>query len=109
MENFPQPFGAWVLARMRDRGISGRQLAQRAGVDHSTISRLIRSGRSPSYETARKLAHVLESDPMNTRTIEEAVRRDPVLTDEDIEYLLAEYRRLRVDRIRRRSVRRTAG
>lgn len=84
---------------MEERGMSGRQLAYRAGVDHSTISRLIRSDRTPSYDTARKLAEVLESDPTNVRTVENAVVRDPVLEREDVDYLLDEYRRLRAQRL----------
>jgi transcriptional regulator with XRE-family HTH domain len=36
--------------------MSQRQLAQQSGVDHSTISRLVRGDRMPSLGTATKLA-----------------------------------------------------
>ena len=39
--------------------MSQRQLAQQSGVDHSTISRLIRGDRMPSLGTATKLARGL--------------------------------------------------
>ena len=39
--------------------MSQRQLAQQSGVDHSTISRLIRGDRTPSLGTATKLARGL--------------------------------------------------
>jgi len=86
---------------MRARGLSGRQLAARSGVDHSTISRLLNSGRNPSYATARKLARALESNPANPAGVEAALRRDPTLTEPDVVYLLSEYRRVRTRRLRR--------
>jgi transcriptional regulator with XRE-family HTH domain len=39
--------------------MSQRQLAQASGVDHSTISRLVRGDRTPSLGTATKLARGL--------------------------------------------------
>jgi len=39
--------------------MSQRQLAQQSGVDHSTISRLVRGDRMPSLGTATKLARGL--------------------------------------------------
>jgi len=94
---------------MHARGISGRQLAARSGVDHSTISRLLASDRNPSYATARKLVRALEVDATNPAGVEAALLRDPVLGESDVSYLIAEYRRLRRSRLRARRAARPPG
>ena len=52
-------FNDWLEVQLRARKLSQRQLAQKSGVDHSTISRLVRGGRVPSLHTATKLVHGL--------------------------------------------------
>ena len=49
-------FNEWLRAQLKAKKMSQRQLAQQSGVDHSTISRLIRGDRMPSLGTATKLA-----------------------------------------------------
>lgn len=52
-------FSRWMETAMQRRGLSGRHLAWRSGVDHSTISRLRRGQRLPTLGTALRLARVL--------------------------------------------------
>jgi transcriptional regulator with XRE-family HTH domain len=52
-------FNEWLKAQLKAKKMSQRQLAQQSGVDHSTISRLIRGDRMPSLGTATKLARGL--------------------------------------------------
>src|SRR4026207_1567151 len=49
-------FNEWLRAQLKAKKMSQRQLAQQSGVDHSTISRLIRGDRMPSLGTAPKPA-----------------------------------------------------
>ena len=49
-------FNEWLRGQLKAKKMSQRQLAQQSGVDHSTISRLIRGDRMPSLGTATKLA-----------------------------------------------------
>jgi DNA-binding XRE family transcriptional regulator len=57
-------FAAWLQERMEERGISQRMLALRAGVSHSSVSRLLSGDRSPSLPTAIALLRVLAVDPL---------------------------------------------
>ena len=52
-------FRGWLQAEMRHRAISQRMLARRSGLDHSSISRLLSEGRTPSMETMARLAAAL--------------------------------------------------
>ncbi len=52
-------FNEWLRTQLKVKRMSQRQLAQQSGVDHSTISRLIVGARTPSLETAIKLARGL--------------------------------------------------
>jgi len=54
-----RPFNEWLRAQLKAKKMSQRQLAQASGVDHSTISRLVRGDRTPSLGTATKLARGL--------------------------------------------------
>jgi transcriptional regulator with XRE-family HTH domain len=54
-----RPFNEWLRTQLRAKKMSQRQLAQASGVDHSTISRLVRGDRTPSLGTATKLARGL--------------------------------------------------
>jgi transcriptional regulator with XRE-family HTH domain len=53
-----QPFGHWLRSELRLHRLSLRQVAERSGVSHSTLSRLLR-GRQPSLSTAARIARAL--------------------------------------------------
>ena len=97
--------------------MSQRQLALRSGVDHSTISRLIKGDRMPSLGTATKLARGLREitdetegpayfASLNTRAVlpttrvEYALRGDDALTESDVRELMQAYITLRARRVR---------
>jgi transcriptional regulator with XRE-family HTH domain len=88
--------------------MSQRQLALQSGVDHSTISRLIKGDRMPSLGTATKLARGLreireETDGpgyfaslnarqvLPTTRVEYALRGDELLTESDVRELMQTY------------------
>ena len=48
-------FNEWLRTQLKAKKMSQRQLAQQSGVDHSTISRLVRGDRTPSLGTATNL------------------------------------------------------
>jgi len=81
--------------------MSQRQLAQQSGVDHSTISRLIRGDRMPSLgipptKLARGLREIRDdadaavpravagAQPIPTARIEYALRADEVLSEPQV-------------------------
>lgn len=113
----PRSFNAWLRGQLREKKMSQRQLALQSGVDHSTISRLIKGDRMPSLGTATKLARGLreihdESEgaayfaSMASRTIlptsrvEYALRGDDVLTEADVRELMQAYIAIRSRRMR---------
>ena len=91
--------------------MSQRRLADLAGVDHSTISRLLRQDRRPSLTTATKLARALKQVPgegaepeaadyferipeetvFPARRVELALRADEMLNDEQVRRLMNMY------------------
>jgi transcriptional regulator with XRE-family HTH domain len=107
-------FNEWLRAQLKSKKMSQRQLAQQSGVDHSTISRLVRGDRMPSLGTATKLARGLrairedaegplylgspaDNPATPTARIEYALRSDEVLSEPQVrqimEYYLAVRRR----------------
>ena len=48
----PRSFNSWLRSQLKEKNMSQRQLALQSGVDHSTISRLIRGDRMPHDERA---------------------------------------------------------
>lgn len=97
--------------------MSQRQLALQSGVDHSTISRLIKGDRMPSLGTATKLARGLREIPddgegpayfasmsrsqmLPTARVEYALRGDEALTEPDVRELMQAYLILRSRRVR---------
>src|SRR4026207_1893627 len=56
-------FNEWLRAQLKAKKMSQRQLAQQSGVDHSTISRLLRGDRTPTPRTATQLAPRLRRTP----------------------------------------------
>lgn len=112
-----RPFNEWLRAQLRAKKMSQRQLAQQSGVDHSTISRLIRGDRTPSLDTATKLARglrelrdgqeptqylgLLQATPTNpVARVEYALRADETLDEADVRHVMEAYLAARLRRIR---------
>ena len=106
-------FAEWLRTQLRARRMSQRQLADRAGVDHSTISRLLSLERMPSLGTATKLAHALGSrlpdgsvvphlalvgrDPAHPLArVERALRSDGLLREEQVRQVMTLYLAVRL-------------
>jgi transcriptional regulator with XRE-family HTH domain len=111
----PQSFNSWLRGQLKEKKMSQRQLALQSGVDHSTISRLIKGDRMPSLGTATKLARglreisdeaegpayfaSLNSRPvLPTTRVEYALRGDDSLTEADVRELMQAYLTLRARR-----------
>jgi transcriptional regulator with XRE-family HTH domain len=116
----PLVFNTWLRRQIRERRMSQRQLGALSGVDHSTISRLLRGDRTPSLETATKLVHALRMewtdeqvatyfDLLPERTlfpiqrVESALRGDLELDDDDVKAIMDHYLKRRVGRRREAS------
>ena len=112
-----RPFNEWLRMQLRAKRMSQRQLAHGSGVDHSTISRLVRGDRTPSLETATKLARglrelrddqeptqylgALQSTPTNpVARVEYSLRADEVLDEGDIRVVMETYLAARLRRLR---------
>ncbi|HEX2142420.1 MAG TPA: helix-turn-helix domain-containing protein [Candidatus Limnocylindria bacterium] len=113
----PRSFNSWLRSQLKEKKMSQRQLALQSGVDHSTISRLIKGDRMPSLGTATKLARGLreireESEGpsyfaslsarqvLPTARVEYALRGDDSLTEADVRELMQAYIALRSRRQR---------
>src|SRR5664280_1148738 len=98
-------FTQWLRLQLRARKLTQRQLAQKSGVDHSTISRLTRGNRTPSLRTATLLARGLgfpqdlgwldgqsfgRSDTPAAR-VEYALRSDGLLTEAAVGRIMKVY------------------
>ena len=59
-ERNAEGFREWLVGQLRARKMSQRQLAKKSGVDHSSISRLIRGDRVPSLRTAMRIARGID-------------------------------------------------
>ena len=114
-----RPFNEWLRAQLRAKKMSQRQLAQASGVDHSTISRLVRGDRTPSLGTATKLARGLREiredadapqymglvtggTTMNpTARVEYALRADDALGEAQVGQVMEYYLAVRMRRYAR--------
>ena len=111
-------FNEWLRAQLKAKKMSQRQLAQQSGVDHSTISRLIRGDRMPSLGTATKLARglrelredadtaqylgVVTAGAMNpTARVEYALRADDMLSEPQVRQIMEYYLAVRMRRFGR--------
>jgi transcriptional regulator with XRE-family HTH domain len=111
-------FNEWLRAQLKAKKMSQRQLAQQSGVDHSTISRLIRGDRMPSLGTATKLARGLREirddaeapqylgavtgGTINpTARVEYALRADDVLSEPQVRQVMEYYLAVRMRRFGR--------
>jgi transcriptional regulator with XRE-family HTH domain len=108
-------FNEWLRGQLKAKKMSQRQLAQQSGVDHSTISRLIRGDRMPSLGTATKLARglrelrddadtpaylgLVSSGTTNpTARVEYALRADDLLTEPQVRQIMEYYLAVRMRR-----------
>jgi transcriptional regulator with XRE-family HTH domain len=108
-------FNEWLRAQLKAKKMSQRQLAQQSGVDHSTISRLIRGDRMPSLGTATKLARGLrelrdDADTPQylglvtaaaanpTARVEYSLRADELLTEAQVRQIMEYYLAVRMRR-----------
>jgi transcriptional regulator with XRE-family HTH domain len=106
-------FNEWLRTQLKAKKMSQRQLAQQSGVDHSTISRLVRGDRMPSLGTATKLARglrelgeqddgpqylgVLGSATQNpTARVEYALRADDLLNEPQVRQVMEYYLAVRM-------------
>ena len=114
-----RPFNEWLRAQLKAKKMSQRQLAQASGVDHSTISRLVRGDRTPSLGTATKLARglrelrddadapqylglVSSSATVNpTARVEYALRADEALGEPQVRQIMEYYLAVRMRRYAR--------
>jgi transcriptional regulator with XRE-family HTH domain len=111
-------FNEWLRAQLKAKKMSQRQLAQQSGVDHSTISRLIRGDRMPSLGTATKLARglrelredadtpqylgLVSTQAMNpTARVEYALRADEALSEPQVRQIMEYYLAVRMRRFGR--------
>src|SRR5262245_33994200 len=111
-------FNEWLRAQLKAQKLSQRHMAQQSGVDHSTISRLIRGDRMPSLGTATKLARglreirddadtsaalgVVSVGPQNpTARVEYALRADEALSEPQVRQIMEYYLAVRVRRFAR--------
>jgi transcriptional regulator with XRE-family HTH domain len=111
-------FNEWLRAQLKVKKMSQRQLAQQSGVDHSTISRLIRGDRMPSLGTATKLARGLrelrdDADTPQylrmvsagatnpTTRVEYALRADEWLSEPQVRQIMEYYLAVRIGRLGR--------
>jgi len=89
--------------------MSQRQLAHRAGVHHSTISRLLRGGRHPAFQTVLQLQAALESPApilaladgpgVHPASLAAILRKDGFLADEEIAAVVELYARTIASRV----------
>ncbi len=108
-------FNEWLRAQLKAKKMSQRQLAQQSGVDHSTISRLIRGDRMPSLGTATKLARglrelrddadtpqylglVASGSTNPTARVEYALRADDLLSEPQVRQIMEYYLAVRMRR-----------
>lgn len=111
-------FNEWLRAQLKAKKMSQRQLAQQSGVDHSTISRLIRGDRMPSLGTATKLARglreirddaeapqylgaVAAGTANPTARVEYSLRADDVLSEPQVRQVMEYYLAVRMRRFGR--------
>ena len=111
-------FNEWLRAQLKAKKMSQRQLAQQSGVDHSTISRLIRGDRMPSLGTATKLARglrelrddadtpqylglVAAGNTNPTARVEYALRADELLSEPQVRQIMEYYLAVRMRRLGR--------
>lgn len=103
-------FNEWLQVQLKARKLTQRQLAQKSGVDHSTISRLVRGDRVPSLHTATLLARglgmpqdLLDDESFGTSgspaaRVEYALRSDDLLSEAEVRKIMNVYLAARLRR-----------
>lgn len=104
-------FNQWLQVQLRARKLTQRQLAQKSGVDHSTISRLMRGDRVPSLRTATRLVQGLgmpqdfgrlhDQSHSPAARVEYALRSDELLREAEVHEIMEVYLAARLRRSRR--------
>jgi transcriptional regulator with XRE-family HTH domain len=94
-------YGEWLRGQLKARKLTQRQFAQRSGVAHSTISRIIRGHRNPSLSTATRIVGALQrrldrdapgrGGSIAAARVESALRSDELLDEEQVEVLMRAY------------------
>src|ERR671936_654015 len=114
----PRSFNTWLRGQLKEKKMSQRQLALQSGVDHSTISRLIKGDRMPSLGTATALARGLrelrdDADTPQylglvaagatnpTARVEYALRADDLLSEPQVRQIMEYYLAVRMRRFGR--------
>ena len=108
-------FNTWLQSQLHARKLTQRQLAHKSGVDHSTISRLLREDRMPSLRTATLLVRGLDV-PVGAATsdgrtfgrassraagVEYALRSDEMLSEAQVREIMHVYLAARLRHVRR--------
>jgi transcriptional regulator with XRE-family HTH domain len=107
-------FNQWLRVQLKSRKLTQRQLAQKSGVNHSTISRLMRGDRVPSLHTATLLARGLGMPQDLGRLddqgfgrsgspaalVEYALRSDDLLSEGEVREIMKVYLAARLGRPR---------
>lgn len=104
-------FTDWLRLELRARRMSLRQLAERSGVNASTISRILRGERRPTLRTAVRIARAVEGTTDETSAtryfgamrddrdpvaaVERALRSDSELADAEVRRVMSLYLALR--------------
>jgi len=107
-EQIATRYGDWLRLQLKVRQMSQRQLAQRAGLDNSTISRLIRGKRFPKLQTASRIVAglnggfdhglIVPRDTPATARVEYALRADELLSEDQVGAIMRSYLAMRADR-----------
>lgn len=59
IQKSPSEIGREIMKRMLDQGLNSKDLATKAGVSDSSVSRLINGHSQPQNKTLKKIADVL--------------------------------------------------
>jgi predicted transcriptional regulator len=73
-----ETFGQWLARLTKARKMNQRHLARRAGVDHSSISRILREDRIPTLPIFTRIVVTLSISPETAFNVMETVaNREP--------------------------------
>lgn len=61
LENVPtvENFREWMVSKMHEREITGKELAGKAGISETTVASILKGRNSPTLRTACSIAEVL--------------------------------------------------
>jgi len=93
----------WTQLRMRQRNLSHAQLAQKCGLDRSTVTRFLGRERRPTFDVAMRIVNALYDtsctplvDQMRDlaagpKRVEAALRSDPLLHPTHVDVIMRQY------------------